>query len=143
MHELVKAVERLMDRDHVVPFEHCRLVDQRDLDAALEALRLSSGGQGWQDIATAPRDGTAIFAGSVNHTSREVVCWQDGVPSGSLDSDKPQEGWVNEGPYKDRFHANPRYFTHWKPLPEPPSVGTPSGVNPNPSNHPQQQGEKP
>lgn len=78
----------------------------------------------WQPIDTAPRDGSAILAGSINHKSREVVCWQDGLPSGSMagieNPDVPEEGWVNEGPHKDRFYANPRYFTHWKPLPEPP-----------------------
>lgn len=74
----------------------------------------------WRGIETAPRDGTPILAGSQHHSSREVVCWQDGLPSGSWESiDDPEaaeEGWVNDGPHKDRFYANPRYFTHWMPL---------------------------
>lgn len=78
----------------------------------------------WQPIDTAPRDGTAILAGSVNHDAREVVCWQDGQPSGSMIDDQPEEGWVNAGAVKDRFYANPRWFTHWMPLPPAPCALT-------------------
>ena len=78
----------------------------------------------WRPIAEAPRDGTPILACSVNHGAREVVCWQDGLPSGSIEAlyrpDEPEEGWVNDGPIKDRFYANPRWFTHYQPLPSPP-----------------------
>lgn len=77
-------------------------------------------GGGWQDISTAPKDGTPMLAGSIHHSDREVVCWQDGLPSGSMDTDAEWEGWVNDGPQKDRFYANPRYFTHWQPLPAAP-----------------------
>jgi len=78
-------------------------------------------GGGWQDISTAPKDGTPLLAGSIHHSDREVVCWQDGLPSGSMDTDAEWEGWVNDGPHKDRFYANPRYFTHWMPLPAAPT----------------------
>ena len=78
----------------------------------------------WRPIETAPKDGTPLLAASENHDSREVVCWQDGPQSGSWDSlAELQEGWVNDGPIKDRFYANPRYFTHWLPLPSPPARG--------------------
>jgi hypothetical protein len=77
---------------------------------------------GWRDIATAPRDGTPILAGSINHKCREVVCWQDGLPRGQIEVEGAvEEGWVNDGQLKDRFHANPNYFTHWVPLLSPPS----------------------
>ncbi len=77
---------------------------------------------GWRDIATSPRDGTPILAGSINHKCREVVCWQDGLPRGQIEVEGAvEEGWVNDGQLKDRFHANPNYFTHWQPLPSPPS----------------------
>ena len=94
-----------------------------NLLAAAPAPPLPGGG--WQDISTAPRDGTPLLAGSIHHSDREVVCWQDGLPSGSIagamNPDAPEEGWVNEGPHKDRFYANPRYFTHWQPLPAAPT----------------------
>jgi hypothetical protein len=79
----------------------------------------------WRDISTAPKDGTAILASSVNHHAVEVVCWQDGEPSGDIEAllaDEPWEGWVNNGSVKDRFYANPLWFTHWMPLPEPPTA---------------------
>ena len=76
---------------------------------------------GWQDISTAPKDGTPLLAGSIHHSDREVVCWQDGLPSGSMDTDAAWEGWVNDGPQKDRFYVNPRYFTHFMPLPAAPT----------------------
>jgi hypothetical protein len=62
------------------------------------------------------------LAGSINHKCREVVCWQDGLPRGQIEVEGAvEEGWVNDGQLKDRFHANPNYFTHWQPLPSPPS----------------------
>lgn len=89
----------------------------------------------WQPIETAPKDGTAILAGSVNHDAREVVCWQDGVPSGSS-MYEPNEGWVNAGAIKDRFYANPRWFTHWQPLPDPPPAdGAPTRHDPSLAKH--------
>lgn len=77
-------------------------------------------GEGWRPISEAPRDGSPILAASTNHEAREVVCWQDGEDSGSIDADAVCEGWVNAGEQKDRFYANPRWFTHWQPLPPPP-----------------------
>ena len=78
--------------------------------------------QGWRPISEAPRDGTAILAGSTNHDAREVVCWQDGEPNGSTFDGEPEEGWVNDGRLKTRFYANPGWFTHFMPLPAPPEV---------------------
>lgn len=72
----------------------------------------------WQPMSEAPKDGSPVLASSVNHSHVEVVCWQDGEPSGSLS--EVEEGWVNNGAMKDRFYANPRWFTHWMPLPPPP-----------------------
>lgn len=74
----------------------------------------------WQPIETAPKDGRPILAASTNHDACEVVCWQDGEDSGATDPDAVCEGWVNSGTNKDRFYANPRWFTHWMPLPPPP-----------------------
>ncbi len=71
----------------------------------------------WRPIESAPRDGTAILAASINNPTREVVCWQDGLDSSSPVDPSECEGWVNDGMQKDRFYANPRYFTHWMELP--------------------------
>jgi hypothetical protein len=83
------------------------------LKEAAAALRESVA---WRPIETEQKDGIAILAASIHHDTIEVVCWQDGVASGSI-TDEPEEGWVNDGPIKDRFYANPSYFTHWQPIP--------------------------
>ena len=70
----------------------------------------------WQPIGPEQRDGKPILAGSVNHECREIVDWQDYGEDG--------EGWVNTGAVKDRFYANPRWFTHYQPLPAAPKVTT-------------------
>ena len=101
--------------------------------AAFPALAGEATG-GWRAIETAPRDGTPMLAASINHEVVEVVCWQDGLPSGCLeailDPDATEEGWVNVGAMKDRFYANPLWFTHWMPLPNPPEAGAGKGVQP-------------
>ena len=74
----------------------------------------------WLPIGPEQRDGTPILAGSVNHECREIVEWQD-------DGEDGNEGWVNTGRIKDRFYANPRWFTHYVPLPAAP--GRPSDSN--------------
>lgn len=104
-----------------VPLNVKMTVMPHHIDALLDRLSKAAPasplpGGGWQDISTAPKDGTPLLAGSIHHSEREVVCWQDGLPSGSMDTDAEWEGWVNDGPQKDRFYANPRYFTHWQPL---------------------------
>ncbi|HVK42695.1 MAG TPA: hypothetical protein VM471_09480 [Phenylobacterium sp.] len=89
-------------------------------DAILNLAPVGGRGEGWRPISEAPRDGSPILAASTNHEASEVVCWQDGEDSGSLDADAVCEGLVNAGEQKDRFYANPRWFTHWQPLPPPP-----------------------
>ena len=71
----------------------------------------------WQPIGPEQRDGKPILAGSTNHECREVVCWQD-------DGEDGNEGWVNTGLVKNRFYANPRWFTHYMHLPAAPKVTT-------------------
>ena len=67
----------------------------------------------WQPIGPEQREGTPILAGSINHECREVVEWQD-------DGEDGNEGWVNTGAVKNRFYANPRWFTHYMHLPAAP-----------------------
>lgn len=63
----------------------------------------------WQPIETAPKDGTAVLGATTDlfDGGCEVVFWDD-----------DREMWgTNDGPYffKGRF-------THWMPLPEPPTI---------------------
>ncbi len=85
---------------------------------------------GWKTIESAPRDGTRILACSIHHDGCEVVCWQDGEGSGNIYTHDAcqMEGWVNDGTIKDRFHANPRWFTHWQPVPAAPSPPVGEGL---------------
>ena len=72
----------------------------RAMIAASQARALSSG-EGWQDIATAPRDGTLILLGRKDDPDWPLRCrrWQD----------THWRGWDAED------------ATHWQPLPQPPS----------------------
>lgn len=111
--------------DHPQTVERQRLQIVRPIshaDAILALFSSSPTVEGWRPIETAPKDGAPILAASTNHDAREVVCWQDGEDSGSLDPDAVCEGWVNAGVNKDRFYANPRWFTHWMPLPPAPTT---------------------
>jgi hypothetical protein len=76
---------------------------QAELDAAREELRQK--GDGWQDISTAPRDGTRV-----------LLAW-DGTRVGYyLDNSKtshPWEGW--KVPSMEKWP--PGKPTHWQPLP--------------------------
>ena len=96
-------------------------VEKRRL-AAIASLKRPQGDDmsEWQPIGPEQRDGTPILAGSTNHECREVVVWQDGLDSGALEDRDLCEGWVNVGPFKDRFYANPLFFTHFMPLPAAP-----------------------
>jgi len=66
----------------------------------------------WQDIASAPRDGSDFHAVDGRTGHQEIVFFDD-----TRKSDVTQE-WVwhtKDGP---AYHE--RFFTHWRPLPSPP-----------------------
>lgn len=62
-------------------------------------------GDGWQDIASAPRDRTVIWLGSATEQRRELGWW-GGVQ------------W-NSQPLGTRIQFD---VTHWRPLPAPPAA---------------------
>lgn len=65
----------------------------------------------WQDIATAPKDGTPI-----------LVCYSDGtirMAAREAGSSTPKDGMGPFDGYDFCTHLY-RYPTHWMPLPEPP-----------------------
>lgn len=82
----------------------------------------------WRDIATAPRDGTLILAGSVLHKTRAVVGWDE------KSDDEPHWSDVGSANARPALYFNSRYFTHWQSIDELPDVehlrpsdsGTPS-----------------
>ena len=67
---------------------------------------------GWQDISTAPKDGTPIIALRVGQDARmaSIIYW-----------DGPSAEWAGRNGEDERriVKAQP---THWMPLPEPPAA---------------------
>ena len=66
----------------------------------------------WQDISTAPRDGTAIEVCNTRHPGHPpvVVRWSDRAPF-VLDP-----GWSDAATAAgDALYYNPNYFDFWKP----------------------------
>ncbi len=62
----------------------------------------------WQDIATAPKNGTRVMIGYIN-----------GFVGCASFRTKPPRGWLRDGGGKG---AEP---THWMPLPKPPQDTSP------------------
>lgn len=86
--------------------------------------------QGWQDISTAPRDGTLILACGPKWNWPCVISWErhsDGEFYGPRDS-----RWLNKEycwgigvhgmKLSDEYESQP---THWQPLPSPPQSANP------------------
>lgn len=79
-------------------------------------------GTNWLPIETAPRDGTLVIAGSMNHSNRAVVGWYE---ADDEERDLYGHAWrwdnrqIPNGAYAMVF--NPHYFTHWMPLADPPA----------------------
>lgn len=80
--------------------------ENRDIAEGVLALRLAMVERGgWQDIETAPKDGTPVLV-SIPEAILIVAEWYS-IPNGA---------WHSAG----RRLAEP---THWMPLPAPPSAG--------------------
>lgn len=69
----------------------------------------------WQDISTAPKDGTQILVGiaGVARSVGEAHWWQ---------SDKGIGGWQTWDGENRRRTVYVESPTHWQPLPEPPEA---------------------
>lgn len=74
----------------------------------------------WQDIGTAPRDGTEVLL--FTHHGGDVFCEEpfDAVQIGYWDegNNKPGTVWHREPGWHQEKIGEP---THWMPLPSPPS----------------------
>jgi hypothetical protein len=73
--------------------------------------------QGWRDIESAPKDGTAVLM-----TGIIPVTNQKWVNQGWWDED--ENGFYDWGECESDYHGNGKQSpTHWMPLPTPPSEG--------------------
>lgn len=79
---------------------------------------------GWQDIATAPKDGTYLLLWEQYSTNPFVGCWAFGSWSVSHEHVDAEGGWdgaiVVDSISQDRI-------THWMPLPPEPATSAGSG----------------
>lgn len=74
--------------------------------------------EGWQDISTAPKDGSMILLFNKHHGEQCVMGWTEGVME-----DVFEHGfWSDVGSRNAAItmSVNPEYFQFWRPLPAPP-----------------------
>lgn len=107
--DVIRQVAELPDRTSPDDWPEAMLVTADELRIILGAARVAPGGaSAWQDIATAPKDGTWILAYGIDGTVHRVS-W------GRTRQDElawcTAHGWC-------AF----RYLTHWMPLPPPPGA---------------------
>jgi hypothetical protein len=88
-----------------------------DLSRAAKALRTKElPTEGWQDIATAPRDGTRVLLAWADG-AMAIAVWQN--RNENLEADTYYEGWVDQFDFVAMSVEAP---THWMPLPPPPDT---------------------
>jgi hypothetical protein len=73
---------------------------------------------GWQDIASAPKDGSMIMLFNEHHGEQCVMGWTEGVMEDVFESGF----WSDVGGRNAAItmSVNPSYFQFWRPLPPPP-----------------------
>lgn len=93
--------------------------------AALEAaakVQPSAASDGWQDISTAPKDGTMILLFNAAHDEQAVMGWTDDV---GLPDVFPDGCWTNVGSRSASAAISLMvyggYFQYWRPLPASPA----------------------
>lgn len=96
---------------------------RNDARQALATLTTpSDAGEGWQDIATAPKDGTLIHVWATCYEWPETVRWENHDPT--IAEEIGEQGYWR---YADDLLTEatdsccPEDWTHWRPLPAPPS----------------------
>jgi hypothetical protein len=112
-----------------------QLVIERE--TALQELKARE----WQDISTAPRDGTTVFVwtGNAEFPMRHEATWRVPTESeywvnGSSEPNfteggtfGPEEGWFDECGYTHKLQGS-ELPTHWQPMPnKPPSCESTNG----------------
>lgn len=83
----------------------------------------------WQDISTAPRDGTPVLARIPGHGEDNVIAWLDGFIGdsgdcgawGFVEDQEAPDCWTDGVCWDTNEDGKPSARpTHWMPLPEPP-----------------------
>lgn len=123
----------LDDAEAYPPFRgdsYAAFIQNAATDAAKELRAAYAAGQArWQDIATAPKDGTDVIM--LTSEGADVGCWHDGYGP-SIDDPGLDPGWMGirfatpgvtqvrkESCYYREAFAQP---THWMPFPAPPEA---------------------
>jgi hypothetical protein len=88
-------------------------------DDATEYVRADLAAPEWQDIKTAPKDGTDILACAKNWDGCSVVSWGGSRFVGMCDGELSIESQTD---FSTTLHEP--YITHWMPLPKPPTPDT-------------------
>lgn len=83
--------------------------------ADTELSMLEGAGDGWQDIASAPRDGTEILLWFPEEVARGDLARRSGYWNGNSGGDWYDNEWASDG--MSALHGTP---TRWRPLPAPP-----------------------
>lgn len=100
------------------PEDVCMKAAQGVFDLYLAAPASPLPGGGWQDISTAPKDGTEIIVWATNFKPGHPV-----VVKWSLDkyAQRPIPRWETRDPIYGRRSFIDRPPTHWQPLPAAPT----------------------
>jgi len=74
----------------------------------------------WQDIETAPRDGSMVLLYNVAHQEMAVMGWTDDYMADEF----PGGVWTDAGGKNQAVNVvgNGGFFQYWQPLPPPPTT---------------------
>lgn len=119
MREEVNGV--LADMTYIDDYGRTCFYKGKDIFDATEMILtlISSGKDDWQDIGTAPKDGTWVLTWTFPHASVPAVLYWDSYYGEWLDVETAQErlGEQEGKPQDNRSRWEP---THWRPLPAAP-----------------------
>lgn len=80
----------------------------------------------WQDIATAPKDGTEIILFVPGWKKPVVGHWWDEQTFRYGKPDRHRQEWFASG----SFFGDPPQPTHWMPFPDTSALSSPNGIKP-------------
>jgi len=115
---------------NIIPGHNVQAPSMMHVAQAIRSLAVKEGAAQWQDISTAPKDGTwfLICRDDEGFDSYEIGCYEPLTH----DRFEPAEGGLyRKVPVKILDHRGFNNFhraTHWMPLPAPPAVKEGEGV---------------
>lgn len=128
----VENLENSKVDDFLSPFVGEVVIGRQDvldaIDLFLQSAQQAPGASpdpsgGWQEIASAPKDGTRILiwaeSPSTGHRSVHVAWW-------AIPYEAAPTGWWETGLYGTSHPVVPEFTKGWMPLPPPPSSEPPS-----------------